>query len=53
MKSGFDKRISPELEWIWEEGCKALGIPKPENWYALHPDKFFENVRYAGRGKSS
>lgn len=45
--------LSPELESLWEEGCSALGIPLPENWYRIHIDDFFANVKYAGKGTTS
>jgi hypothetical protein len=45
--------LSPELERLWEEGCSALGIPLPEDWYRIHIDDFFANVKYAGKGTTS
>ncbi|MEG9194752.1 MAG: hypothetical protein V6S10_05460 [Candidatus Methanoglobus sp.] len=41
---------SPELEMLWHEGCSTLGIPVPMEWRRVHIDKFFENVKYAGKG---
>uniref|UniRef100_A0A7C2S444 Uncharacterized protein n=1 Tax=Archaeoglobus fulgidus TaxID=2234 RepID=A0A7C2S444_ARCFL len=44
---------SPELEMLWNEGCSTLGIPVPLEWQKIHIDKFFENVKYVGRGTTN
>ncbi len=44
---------SRELEMLWHEGCSTLGIPVPMEWREIHIDKFFENVKYVGKGTTN
>lgn len=43
---------SSALKWLWNSGCKAIGLPVPKQWRRLHVDDFFANVKYVGKSLS-
>ena len=43
-------KVVQEVDGLWVEGCNSLGIPVPQNFKDLWIDKYFNNVKYLGRG---